>query len=408
MRELQIKTFGEFSINTDGKTISDSDNRSRKVWVLLAYMICNRNRIIKQSELVNLLWRENEQGVNPSGALKTLFYRVRTELDKLWQGAGRQLILCQGDGYLWNSEYAPVTDYETFDSLNDEYKAGGTEDIDVSLKIIELYRGGFLSRMAEEMWVIPNATYYHNTYLSHVMNALPKLLERGEYDLAIDVCREAVAMDPFNEEVHCFYMKAHIAKNEQKEAVEIYQKLSERLLTELGVIPSDDTRAIYREAVKTNNDHKLSIEALCEQLREDDVYTGALLCEYDFFRVLYYSMSRSIARSGIAAHIALITVTGRNGDNLSAKKTEKVIGNLGEVIKFSLRRGDSASRCSASQYVIMLPRANYENSIMVCERIIRAYNNKFPHYDIELRYEVCPLQPDAKEDLRWLRDQYST
>ena len=80
------------------------------------------------------------------------------------------------------------------------------------------------------------------------------------------------------------------------------------------------------------------------------------------------------------------------------------MGNLEDAIRSSLRRGDSAARCSATQYVILLPRANYENSCMVCERILRAYNQKYARMDVEVRYETFPLQPDDKENFKWMRE----
>ena len=67
--------------------------------------------------------------------------------------------------------------------------------------------------------------------------------------------------------------------------------------------------------------------------------------------------------------------------------------NLQEQIRNNLRRGDAASRCSASQYILMLPHANYENSCMVCERIIRAFTRQYPHSPAELHYSVQPLEP---------------
>jgi hypothetical protein len=130
---------------------------------------------------------------------------------------------------------------------------------------------------------------------------------------------------------------------------------------------------------------------------------GALICEYDFFRVLYFSMARSVMRSGIAVHIALISAVDKNGE-LPLKKIEKVMPNVEDVIQHSLRRGDSAARCSASQYVIMLPRANYENTCMVCERIIKAYYKKYARNDVMLRYEVRALEPDDKENFQWIRE----
>jgi hypothetical protein len=138
-------------------------------------------------------------------------------------------------------------------------------------------------------------------------------------------------------------------------------------------------------------------------LKESSEKTGALICEYDFFRVLYYSMARSVMRNGIAVHIALISAVDKDGE-LPLRKLERVMPNVENVIRQSLRRGDSAAKCSVSQYVIMLPRANYENSCMVCERIIKSYYKKFTRADAQLRYEVCPLEPDDKENYQWIRD----
>jgi GGDEF domain-containing protein len=107
-------------------------------------------------------------------------------------------------------------------------------------------------------------------------------------------------------------------------------------------------------------------------------------------------------RSGIAVHLVLVTVTGKDGSNLDAQKREKIMANLEDSIRHSLRRGDSAARCSASQYVIMLPRANYENSCMVCERVLKAYYRDHSRLDADLRYEVFPIQPDEKENMQWM------
>ena len=84
MEALNVQMLGGFSISTRTKQISDRDNRSRKMWILLAYLIYHRHRIILQEELIELLWGEDEQGANPVGALKTMFHRVRMMLDKLW------------------------------------------------------------------------------------------------------------------------------------------------------------------------------------------------------------------------------------------------------------------------------------------------------------------------------------
>ncbi len=401
---LKVQMFGEFSISANGKSISNHDNRSRKIWSLLAYLILNHNKVIKQSELIQILWDEDDRGVNPVGALKTLFYRARSELDNLWDGAGKQLIVSQGNGYTWNDDIPMTLDVEAFEDFSEKLAAQPEGTLEEAVALVRLHRGEFLERLSTELWVMPITAYYHNAYIFHILRILPVLLEENRYQEIVEFCQVGTQLEPYNEAIHCFYMRALIALGKQKRAVELYQKLSDRLLSELGVIPSEETREIYHEAVKYNNEHILSIEMLQTQLQEKDSAPGALICEFDFFRVLHYSMARSMLRNGMAAHMVLMSVTGRRDAELTAKKREKVMANLEEVIRYSLRRGDAVARCSATQYVIMLPRANYENSCMVCERILRAYYHKFSRADAELRFEVFPLQPDDKENLQWMRE----
>ena len=99
LKQLVVNMFGDFTIKSDDKIVSDTENRSRKLWFSLAYLIYNRHRVVKPNELIDVLWGENERGANSVGALKTLFYRARSVLDTLWDGAGKQLILNQSAIY---------------------------------------------------------------------------------------------------------------------------------------------------------------------------------------------------------------------------------------------------------------------------------------------------------------------
>ena len=171
--------------------------------------------------------------------------------------------------------------------------------------------------------------------------------------------------------------------------------MSQLLFDNFGIMPSDETRAIYREAMRTVNDKAVSIITLREQLREPEGSAGALFCDYDFFKVLYHAEARAVARSGDAVHICLLSVTGDQNQELPKRSLDRCMENLQELIRTSLRKGDIAARCSISQYILMLPRANYENSCRVCERIIRAFGRQYPHSPASLHYSVQPLEPNA-------------
>ena len=69
--------------------------------------------------------------------------------------------------------------------------------------------------------------------------------------------------------------------------------------------------------------------------------------------------------------------------------------NLQTLMIENLRAGDVLTRCSISQMIVMLPQANYENSCLVCQRILRAFHRQYPHTPAEITYSVQPLEPLA-------------
>ena len=73
MTSLHIRMFGDFTLKSGEAQISDGDNRSRKVWLLLAYIFCRRGRQVSRKELIGLLWGD-ESSNNPENALKTTFH----------------------------------------------------------------------------------------------------------------------------------------------------------------------------------------------------------------------------------------------------------------------------------------------------------------------------------------------
>ena len=103
--------------------------------------------------------------------------------------------------------------------------------------------------------------------------------------------------------------------------------------------------------------------------------------------------ARSIGRSGEVVHIALFSLHGYRGKELARRSLDVAMNNLEELMLGNLRQGDLVSRCSVSQLVVMLPQANYENSVMVCQRIEKAFERKYPHSPAKIHFSVQPLEP---------------
>ncbi len=392
---ISVSMFGEFSICRGDSQIDDSSNRMRKVWLLLAYLIFNRKSRISQEQLLSLT-QGTEEVYDPAGRLKALFYRVRAMLEPLGEGIGHELIIFKNGRYSWNTETPLTLDVEDFEALYN--KAATLDDsgkLPLLLEALNLYKGDFLAKLSMESWVMPISAYYHQKYLNAAQTAISLLYSEKQYPKALEVCKNAIKIEPYCEEFYQYLMRCLIAVGNSAEAISTYENMSTLLFDTYGVMPSDESRSIYREAYNFTDNKTFSVpsEAVQNQLKEAEGAKGAVFCEYDFFKLLYQVQARSVARSGDVIHIALFSVQGKDGQSLSRRSLDVAMENLQELTVNSLRQGDVVTRCSASQFIVMLPQANYENSRLVCRRIIKAFNRQYPHSPAELKFNVHPLEP---------------
>ena len=392
-KKLNIRMLGSFSLTWEGNTVCEEDSRSRKMWLLLARLIYCRRRHVSQEELIKLLWEDEKDIVNPYGALKTTLHRLRTQLSALEMP--QELILRKEGSYAWNTEIALDCDMEQFEQFCEESHSEEDEEkkLELCLQALELYQGDFLPRLSMEAWVVPVSAYFHNLFLETAEISLSLLEERGRFEEVIPICQKALSLEPYSESLYCHMMRSYVAMDQRDDAVSAYEQLSHLLLENFGVMPSDETRKIYREIMCRSNDQMVPIDIIREQLREENPMPGALFCEYDAFRVIYHTMARTISRTGDTVHIAILTVKGAAGKRFSSRSRDLAMKNLQHHLLSSIRSGDVATRCSNSQFIILLPRANYENSCMVCARIIRSFFRKHPHSPAEVSYIVQPLEP---------------
>lgn len=394
---LQVQMLGKFSIRNGNCEINDNDNRSKKVWLLLAYMIYYRARTVSPEEMVTLLWGEDvDRSSNPLNALKTMFHRARSLLEALGDRVGHQLIIRREGTYAWNTELPLTLDIDEFERLCREGENTKTpqEQAERWLAALELYHGDFLERLSSDLWVTSISAYYHNYYVQTALKLLPLLEEQGQWETVIHVCRAAVVQEPYMEEFYSHLMRALLQMEDYRGAAATYEEMSELLFSSFGVRPSDEVHALYREAIRSVNDHTVASGVILEQLREPESGAGALFCDYDIFKAIYHSFARAVARSGDAVHLSLISITDENGRDLNRRSLERVVGNLRELICRNLRKGDVAARCSVSQFILLLPQANYENSCMVTDRVLKAFARQYPHSPAQLHASVHPLEPN--------------
>ena len=392
VKRVAVNMLGGFRIRVDGNVLTDEINRSQKLWNVLCYLIAHRERTVPQSEFIELFWPE-ENSANPTNALKTLLYRVRSLLEPLF-GEGLEPILSQRGAYAWNPAIACEMDVDRFELLcrrAQDTALPAQKRMALYEEAAEMYRGDYLPKLANQMWVVPISAHYHALYLEAVKEYADLLEHAEKFETMAELCTRASQLDPLDESLHTLIVRALLRQGKDSAALSHYEKATDLLYRNLGVRPSEELRALYREIMDVEERLETNLEVIQANLREAAQRPGAFVCEYGFFKEAYRLEARRSARSGACVHIALVTVSLPDGGVPPLGVLNTTMDQLLEVLVHNLRRGDVVSKYSGAQYVVMLPAANFEDSTMVVERIVNAFYRQHRRNFLKITYRIREL-----------------
>ena len=393
VKTVSVSLLGGFALEVDGASLTDDINRSLKLWSVLAYLTLHRERAVPQSEFIELFWPDDHSS-NPVNALKTLLYRIRAMLEPLF-GQEIQPILSQRGAYIWNPAVGCTLDIDRFEELcrlGGDTQRTAEERMTSYREAVELYKGDLLPKLSHQMWLVPMAVRYHTAYIAAVKDFAVLLDEAALYEEMHEVCARASDLDNLDEGLHTLIVRALLRQGKDAAALEHYEKATDLLYRNLGVRPSEELRSLYKEIMATEKTLETDLGVIMTDLREAAARPGAFVCEYGFFKEAYRLEVRRAIRSGTCVHLCLITVSLPDGGMPQLKVLSNTMDQLLDVLVNNLRRGDVVSKFSGAQYVIMLPAANYEDSNMVMDRVVRAFYQQHRRSFLKLTVRVRELE----------------
>jgi DNA-binding SARP family transcriptional activator len=393
--EARISMLGGFELRINDITVNESMNRSGKMRALLAYLILRRNRNVPQSELIDLLWPDDKSS-NPINALKTLLYRTRMSLGPIL-GDDVKLVLSRRGSYLWNPEIKCTVDVEELETLCRELENTATDEeqkLDICRQIAYLYKGDFLPKLSEMIWVVTNSAHYHALYLNAIQKFSDMLVAEELWSELSNLCTKALDIDPFDERLHALLVTSLLRQGNSAAALGHYETATDFLYKNLGVRPSENLRSLYIEIMNHNRiyDADTDMDTLLDNLRDAANEPGAFICDPGFFKLAYRLEARRAARNGSSVHIALLTVTSSDNSAPPLRLLNSAMNYLLEAIKIGLRKGDVASRYSGAQYVLMLPTVNFEDGQIVVNRILRLFAKQHPNNRLKVLPRLFQLE----------------
>lgn len=390
---VEIQLLGGFSVKVDGHEIVNTDSGGQ-IWNLMEYLICHRAKAVSQEQLLEILWEDTVE--DPAAALKNLVYRLRKAFVDAGVPYAKQLVVSVDSMYHWNNEVSTQVDIEDFEEACRavEKADGGEEKEKLLSRAVELYTGEFLPGALSRIWVTPVNRYYHSLYYTVVYALLARYETAKNWEEMYQVAHRAAEIDVFEEDIHYYILLALSKLRRQSEAIRHYNYISDLYYRELGADLSPRLSTMFFEIAKSAKNDSENLVTLKDELREETKVFGAYYCEYEIFKSLYHVKARSVRREGDSAFLALLTVADPvPGAQLAAGVRNQAMQALHRAILESLRQGDIFSRCTGTQYVVLLSRINYENGEMVMSRILRRFKSFSAHSKVEVSVSLQPVEP---------------
>jgi DNA-binding SARP family transcriptional activator len=390
-KKIEIRMFGEFSITVNGKTLTNLKGRTKRVWMLIQYLIAQRNAPVPLDRLLRDIWDGRECG-DPENALKNLVYRARTLLREL-SGDQSQFIVFLNGTYTWNNQYECSVDSERFLAYAKKagsLKAPAEKRIQWYRKAIGLYRGGFLPKSSYSTWVILQNTHYQELYLRCLTGLCGLLEERDRYEEMIPVCEHALHLFPYEEQLHILLLKAYSNAGHEGRALDHYDGAVKLFYQEFGV----NLGGLFKPYVSRISDSsrpQTDLESIRGDLQEKTKAKGAFYCDYDMFKCLYRSQVRMIPRTGLSVFLVLFTLDGKDGGMPEPDALRVASEKLKSAILTGMRKGDTVASCSATQYIAMLQTVTAETAQNVVQRVMRKFRFDYRRNAVRVTTKITSI-----------------
>jgi DNA-binding SARP family transcriptional activator len=372
---LEVYTFGKFLVKKGDKHLSESSNRSYKLWELFKFLLTNKERGCQGEVLQEAIW--NNDCPDNNRALRTLVYRLRKTLDEDLPQDESFISFSHGcySFKILNNCKIDCIDFERLYNkatiLENDYP---TKAKDLYLEAIALYKGEYLSECVNSDWVLQTRNYYRRIYLQCVNKLLKLLDSMKNYNKIISLCEKVFLVEPLEEDIHKYYIKALMENGNFKQAKEHYEYITSLLYSELGVKPSSELREIYRLIKIDSNSIDLDINSIKENIKERNKNYGTYVCDPEIFRHIYKLEARRKERAGIESTLGLLTLIQNNYKLPAKKELSEAMETLKNIVMMTLRKGDVICVWNEAQIIFLINGASLEGSQLVINRIVSVFN----------------------------------
>ncbi len=239
---LHIRALGKMQVRVNKHLVTNSDFQTQAARDLFFLLLANPEGMTKE-EIGEIFWTD----ASPTD----IRFRMKNTVYRLRHAVGKDVILLDQDNYRFNNALDYEYDVEMFlreNALGQKAK-DPLQKLSHFREAAKLYKGTFLPEI-DENWVHAVRESLQQICISILLQTAELYLDMANYDLALEFCQRALAVDNCLELAYRLSFRIYAAKGDRAAVVKQYSRCCEVLQREINTEPSQQTRMLYQDLLK--------------------------------------------------------------------------------------------------------------------------------------------------------------
>jgi len=238
---LDIRTLGPFEVSRGSSLISPRDWQREKARQLMQFFVNSRGKLFTREQICDRMWPHLE-GDAATQNLKVALNALNRALEPNREtGISSFFILRRENLYGLNPAAQISLDVDDFVEL---CKSDDEGDLKEALSI---YEGDYLCEVTEDHWANDKRESIRDLYLTTAMKLAGLNIKAANWDEAVKLSHDILAVDNCNESAFRVLMQCHAARGNRATVLAVYQRCCLILREDLDVEPSAETTALYHQ-----------------------------------------------------------------------------------------------------------------------------------------------------------------
>ncbi len=235
--QIRVHALGGFHVEIDGEPLTFTSKAPRRALALLKAIICLGGREVRDHQLIDALWGEDE-----ADGARTAF---NVTLHRLRRLLGDADAIVMHEGCLTLDPQRVWVDAFAFEHMLSGFSRAPLDGEQLE-RALALYRGPLLPADVEESWSVAARERLRGKYVHLVAHHARTLASTGRGEEAVTLYLHGLDADGLNELFYQGLMRCHHDAGRAADALSLYHRFRRTLHASLGMHPSRETEALAR------------------------------------------------------------------------------------------------------------------------------------------------------------------